>query len=187
MHAMLPPMLKKPTLALISALLVSTAPLHAQTPPPEPSATENAKNGDSAGPNRFWQATLPGGQYMVALDRISSVSRHQYVLDGTLLVDEVTVDSIGQALARFYFIAPLTDGANTHGATQLANRGKELIDQAAQRTSTGVQDMVIKKYPDTTHARTIEYRLLSEQELASLHNSVRNSWETGRGRKFTVK
>jgi len=184
---MLPPMLKKPTLALMSVLLASAAPLHAQTPPPEPNTTENEKSGDSSGPNRFWQATLPGGHYMVALDRISSVSRHQYVLDGTLLVDEVTVDSLGQALARFYFIAPLTDGANTNAATQLANRSKELIDKAAQRAGTGVQDMVIKKYPDTTHARTIEYRLLSEQELASLHNSVRNSWETGRGRKFTVK
>ena len=47
--------------------------------------------------------------------------------------------------------------------------------------------MVVKKYPVTSHAKTIEYRILSEAELTSLYNSVRNSWETGRGRKFTAK
>ena len=42
---------------------------------------------------------------MVALDRIASVSRHKYVLDGALIIDEVTVDTVGQASARFYFIS----------------------------------------------------------------------------------
>jgi hypothetical protein len=181
------PMSKNPLLALMSVLLATAAMLPAQTPSPTPQAPTDEKTVDSPGPNRFWQATLPGGHYMVALDRISSVSRHQYVLDGTLIVDEVTVDSLGQALARFYFITPITDAMNANAATQLASRGKELIDKAAQRAGTGVQDMVMKKYPDTTHARTIEYRLLSEQELGSLYSSVRSSWETGRGRKFATK
>lgn len=181
-------MSKNPLPALISVLLASAAMLPAQTPQPAPNApAENEKAVDSPGPNRFWQATLPGGHYMVALDRISSVSRHQYVLDGTLIVDEVTVDSLGQALARFYFITPITDAVNANAATQLASRGKELIDKVAQRAGTGVQDMVMKKYPETTHARTIEYRLLSEQELGALYSSVRSSWETGRGRKFATK
>lgn len=185
---MVSPMSKKPVFALLSVLLSTPLMLPAQSSPPAPTPpAENEKAGDSPGPNRFWQASLPGGHYMVALDRISSVSRHQYVLDGTLIVDEVTVDSLGQALARFYFITPVTDAMNTNAATQLASRGKELIDKVAQRAGTSVQDMVVKKYPDTTHARTVEYRLLSEQELSSLYNSVRNSWETGRGRKFTTK
>ena len=47
--------------------------------------------------------------------------------------------------------------------------------------------MVVKKFPDTTHARTIEYRLLSESELGALYGSVRTAWETGRGRKFRIK
>jgi hypothetical protein len=47
--------------------------------------------------------------------------------------------------------------------------------------------MVIKKYPDTSHARTIEYRLLSEKDLSALYASVRNAWETGRGRQFSAK
>lgn len=152
-----------------------------QEPEPE------EKTANSAGPNRFWQATLDGGHFMVALDRISSVSRHRYVLDGAVIVDEVTVDSIGQALARFYFITPITDGTASNAATQLVERGKELVDQAAERTGTDVHNMVVKKYPETSHARTIEYRILSEKDLTSLYDSVKTSWENGRGRKFSTK
>jgi hypothetical protein len=47
--------------------------------------------------------------------------------------------------------------------------------------------MVIKKFPETTHAHTIEYRIQSEQELTGLYASVRASWESGRGRKFSAK
>jgi hypothetical protein len=47
--------------------------------------------------------------------------------------------------------------------------------------------MVMKKYPDTSHAKSIEYRILSEADLGALYASVSNSWETGRGRKFTAK
>jgi hypothetical protein len=47
--------------------------------------------------------------------------------------------------------------------------------------------MVVKKFPETTHARTIEYRVLSEPELAALHKSVLTAWEKGRGRKIVIK
>lgn len=128
---------------------------------------------------------------MVALDRISAVSRHQYVLDGAVIVDEVTIDALGQALARFYFISPITDAANGSAAgkmaSKVAERGMELLDKAASTAGSEIHEMVVKKFPETTHARTIEYRLLSAEELTSLHESVRNAWESGRGRKFALK
>ena len=55
------------------------------------------------------------------------------------------------------------------------------------RAGTSAQDMVVKKYPDTTHAKSIEYRVLSEAELTSLYGSARTAWESGRGRQFTGK
>lgn len=180
-------MFKKPWFALFSAMLVCSLPLHSQTDPAtDPTQTTPDTKGNTPGPNRFWQATLTGGHYMIALDKITSVSRHKYVLDGALIVDEVTVDSTGQALARFYFISPITDAAGSGLASQVAAQGKQLIDKAAQRGGTDVQNMVVKKYPDTTHAKSIEYRLLTEAELTSLYDSVRTSWETGRGRKFST-
>ena len=157
--------------------------LHAQ----DQTATDpTAIKGDTPGNNRFWQATLTGGHYMIALDKITSVSRHKFVLDGSLIVDEVTIDSTGQALARFYFIRPITDAMESNVATQLADQGKELLDKVAKRGDTDVQNMVVKKYPETTHAKSIEYRLLSDAELTSLYDSVRNSWESGKGRKFST-
>ncbi|MEO8613951.1 MAG: hypothetical protein ABI600_02330 [Luteolibacter sp.] len=178
-------MCKKPLLALLSSFLIFSVMLHAQDQTGT-DATPTAIKGDSAGPNRFWQATLAGGHYMIALDRITSISRHKYVLDGSLIVDEVTIDSVGQALARFYFIRPITDAMDSNVATQLADQGKELIDKVAKRGGTEVQNMVVKKYPETTHAKSIEYRLLTEGELGSLYDSVRNSWESGKGRKFST-
>lgn len=124
---------------------------------------------------------------MVALDRIVSVSRHKYLLDGALIVDEVTVDTVGQALTRFYFISPITDAAPGNSVSGLANRGRELVEKAADRAGTSAQNMVVKKYPDTTHAKSIEYRVLSEAELTTLYGSVRTAWESGRGRQFTGK
>ena len=126
---------------------------------------------------------------MVALDRISAISRHKYVLDGAVIVDEVTIDALGQALARFYFIQPISAaaGGDSAGAAaaKLGARGQELLDRAATAVGTDLHQMVIKKFPETTHARTIEYRLMSEEQLAALHQSARSAWESGRGRKFT--
>lgn len=168
---------------------VGCLPLTAQnTPPPsEPPAEEDSKTGDSPGPARFWQANLAGGSFMVALDKIVSVSRHKYVLDGALIIDEVTVDTVGQALARFYFITPITDATTANTLSGLATRGREMLDQVAERAGTEVHNMVVKKYPDTSHAKSLEYRILSEKELGALHGSVRNAWESGRGRVFKAK
>lgn len=178
--------MKKSLLHIIAMVLAAALSALAQE------ASDSRKTEDTAEPNRFWQASLPGGHYMVALDRISSISRHKYVLDGAVIVDEVTVDALGQALARFYYIEPITNAAGgTHtGATaaRLVDRGTELLDKAARTAGAAdVPNMVIKKFPETTHARTIEYRLLSAQQLGSLYNSVRTAWENGRGRKFAVK
>jgi hypothetical protein len=182
-------MFQKTLLASLCFALAVAPPLHAQNPPAEPSATQ--KTEDTPQSNRFWQASLRGGHYMVALDRISSVSRHQYVLDGAVIVDEVVVDALGQALARFYFIQPITAGATGSStgaaASRIAGRAGEIIDKAARTAGTDIHEMVIKKFPETTHARTIEYRLLSAEELGALHQSVRSAWENGRGRKFALK
>ena len=182
-------MCKKLFLALTVVLLASPRPLHAQTPTPTPAA--NNKIDDSQQQNRFWQASVGGGHYMVALDRISAISRHKYLIDGAIIVDEVTVDALGQALARFYFLTPVSDSLTGNAAgkavARIVERGRDLVDQKAQESGTDVQNMVVKKFPETTHAHTIEYRVMSAEELGGLYNSVRTAWETGHGRKFTIK
>ena len=189
-------MFRKTLPALVSMLLVTAPQLIAQGQSREaPEATqapaEDEKIEDKPDPARFWQATVQGGHYMVSLERISAISRHKYVLDGAVIVDEVTVDALGQALVRFYFLKPISDAAtgNSAGAaaSRIIDRGRELVDRTADQAGTEIHNMVVKKFPDTTHARTVEYRLLSESELGALYGSVRTAWETGRGRKFRIK
>lgn len=184
-------MSKKSIWLLFTVLLTCTASLSAQDDSggkketPEDSSKDKA--GEAAGPARFWQAKLAGGHYMVALDHIASVSRHKYVLDGTLLIDEVTVDSVGQALARFYVISPLSDESPSKVVKDIAQHATDLNEKGSARVGIDISTMVVKKYPETTHARTIEYRLGEEKDLTALFGSVRNAWETGRGRIFTSK
>lgn len=154
---------------------------------PENPEQENNTNtaGDKEVRNPFWEANLTGGNYMVALGRITSVSRHKYVLDGAVIVDEVTIDTEGQALARFYFISPISVGGTGAAAAAAVERAAALVDGAARRAGTDVQDMVMKKYPLTTHTKTIEYRLMSEQQLSALYQSAKTAWVRGKGRVFT--
>ncbi len=185
-------MLKKTLFLALTTILAGVAQLSAQNATgTDTTATDGTKTSDKTSdtqvPNHFWQATLPGGHYMVSLDRITAVSRAKYVLDGAVIVDEVTVDTVGQALARFYFISPITDAAPGNAIGALAAHGRELLDKAAAHVGTEVQNMVIKKYPETTHAKSIEYRLLSEEDLGALLGSVTTAWQTGKGRQFTAK
>ena len=182
-------MFRKTLLLVLAGLLTCVGSVWAQEDAPAAGETtpEKPKAGESPGPSRFWQATVNGGHFMVALDRIASVSRHKYVLDGTLVIDEVTIDTTGQALTRYYFITPITDSAPGASVAGIANRGRELLEKAGEQAGINVQNMVMKKYPDTSHAKSIEYRMLSAADLTALYGSVRDAWETGRGRKFATK
>ncbi len=142
---------------------------------------------ETTGPRRFWQANLPGGNYIVALDRISSISKHTYVLDNALRVTEVVVDTNGNSLVRFYYIIPVSEDSGSNAVSGLTRRAKELLDKAGQRTGVNVNTTVSKTYPITTHAKTVEFRIPDERALNKLFNSVRNAWIKGSGRKFTIK
>ncbi len=178
--------MRKPSAALAGSLLLAVA-AFAQAPPDgdEPPPPAERVPTDKEARNHFWEANLAGGNYLVALGTISSVSRHKYVLDGAVIVDEVTVDTSGQALARFYFITPISASGPGAAVADAADRAMALVDGAARRAGTDVQDMVVKKYPLTTHSKAIEYRVFSEEQLGSLYQSVKTAWVTGRGRVFT--
>jgi hypothetical protein len=151
--------------------------------PTDPNSTTQNQN-DQRGRRGFWEASLTGGNYVVALSRITSVSRHRYVLDGAIIVDEVTIDTEGQSLARFYFLSPATTAGPVSSTAALAERALEVANNVAKEKGSTLQDMVVKKYPDTTHARTVEYRLSSEAQLSALYQSAKTAWQTGDGRIY---
>ncbi|MGJ8633920.1 MAG: hypothetical protein ACSHX7_08370 [Luteolibacter sp.] len=142
---------------------------------------------DTSGSPRFWEATLDGGSFIVALDRIASISRHEYLIsNASVIVDEVIVDTLGAAVTRFYYIRPITDEAPSGAVQSLPDRAREILDNSARQKGVTLQDMVTKEYPTTTHAKTIEFRIQTEEQLGALFESAKKAWQSNKGRKFST-
>ena len=127
---------------------------------------------------RYWEATLPGGTYMVSVSEIVSVSMHDYFVDGVGQVSEVTIDTKGSAIGRFYVVISPLSGAAASGV-ETAKQSLERLKKTAEGVS-GVKGVdpstaVVKTYPTTTHAHTVEYRLSDKEELDALFKSARSS------------
>ena len=142
---------------------------------------------DDENRKRRWECSLPGGEYSVNLGAITSVSKHSYVLDGTLLVTEATVDTTGTALARFYYIEPITKDTTFNALARIQKRAEQLRNRGQSRTGTKADEMAQKSYPTTTHARTIEFRLMNDVELNALYRSLYQAWTSGKGRTFRIQ
>jgi hypothetical protein len=195
--------MKKTALIYLFASLFLAVPLAAQTAddvasdvegtagdsdePDDNADDEESKAEESDAHRRFWQASVPGGHYMVAIDRIASISMHQYVLDAQLLVTEMVIDTNGRGLARFYYVTSVAEDSGSASAARVVAKGRELIDRAGQRAGTNALDLAQKNYPTTSHAGMIEYRVMDLRDLNALYKSLQNAWETGKGRKITVK
>ena len=140
--------------------------------------------------DRFWTGSFSSGQYMVSLNHITSVSKQVYILDANLVVYEVNVDTLGCALARFYYVEPFIEGKNSTTLSTLLERSKEVGEKIEERigsSSVTPQTAVMKQYPTTSHAKTIEYRLMSEKDVNSVYSSLVKAWRTGVGRSFQWK
>ncbi|HBE21873.1 MAG TPA: hypothetical protein DDW21_00100 [Verrucomicrobiales bacterium] len=143
---------------------------------------------ESNGNNRFWQGNINGGEIMVAVDRIGAISKTQFLLDGGLLCTEVVIDTLGgQSLTRIYHVVPASEAVAANAATKIVDRAKEVLDNNAARAGSKLHELVQKSYPATTHAHTVEFRVMQLQDLEALYASLKNAWTSGKGRNFTVK
>jgi len=139
--------------------------------------------GEEDGIKGFWEVELQGGRFMARLDTISSVSQHQYIVDGAARVYEVTIDTNGSQTARFYYIEPVGENSPLSIGKNAIDRLKSVAEGATSRTGMDeVWTQVIKNYPATTHARTAEYRIQSKGILDTIYGHVRKVWAQERGR-----
>lgn len=176
---------------LILASLLAVPPLCAQTTPGQP--------GEGAGqsqqtPSRvpLWECSLPTGKFAVDIRTISSVSMHEYLVDGGLKVTEVTICPLGSAIARFYFAEPMTVSAPGGIGQSVLDQMQQKIREGAERvTGASGNDallyQVIKKYPEATHAHTIEFRLKSREQADKIYESAYGAWRQYRPAKLEVE
>ncbi|MDB6076490.1 MAG: hypothetical protein JWO82_237 [Akkermansiaceae bacterium] len=183
--------MKKTTLFLLLGLL-ALSPAYSQQGNGKQNGGDNkgeSKSTEEDGVPRFWEVKFEDGDFMTALDKIVSISKSQYLLDGNLIVNEVTVDSGGRSLARFYHIAPVADTLTEGKAAPVARavtRAQGLVDEAAEKAGTDVHNMAQKTYPATTHAGMIEYRIMDLKDLDAIYKSVQSAWQSGKAKRLTI-
>lgn len=153
----------------------TTQPTGAQQPPSQANTTRP-----------IWRANMPGGTYEIVVGAIVSVSSHEYVVDGAARVTEINVDTAGQLAVRFYYIEPaVVAGPGGIGAASVA-KVQNLLTEAAERSGTDAWKKVVKSYPATTHARTVEYRVASKDSLNKIFASASKCLRTGRPDEVSV-
>jgi hypothetical protein len=151
-------------------LLVLAATLHAQTatPPPAPAAT--------ASKILYFRSTLPGGTFQVAVSAITAVASHEYLVDGVARVTEVNIDTTGSLVARYYYIEPALPSSPVGLGNATIEKAQELFKEAAERSGQDAWKKVVKNYPTTTHARTIEYRVTDREHLTRIFNAAEEAF-----------
>lgn len=168
---------------LITLSLLLTVSLHAQT-----AAPSGQNNQDTVRPDGLWMGKFNGGNYTVRCTSIIALSKHEYISDGVARVVEVNLSLNSAMVVRFYFLEPYKpeSGSNTVGAaTQVLDKAKGLFEQAAGNVSPSLTTpKVVKNYPASTHAHTIEFSLKDEAKLNSLYGSLERALETGQGRTW---
>jgi hypothetical protein len=135
----------------------------------------------------LFRAQLPGGVYEVAVRSIVSVSSHEYLVDGVARVVEVNIDTTGSILARFYFIEPNAPAAPAGVGAAAVDKAQQLFTQAADKTGMDAWKKVVKNYPTTTHARTVEYRFQSREDLNKVFEAAEEAFRLQRPKTVKVE
>ena len=124
----------------------------------------------------LWNCKFSDGNfYSVSLGAIDSVNQHEYLLDGALRVVEVTVATRGSTQARFYVLEkPSTDTGGVPGQSLADGLGRvaEEIASRAPGAAKTVTNSVVKKFPETSHAKVIEYRIRDRETLGKLFDHL---------------
>jgi len=129
----------------------------------------------------LWNCKFSDGNlYSVSLGAIDSVSQHEYLLDGALRVVEVTVATRGATQARFYVLEkPKMENGGLPGESLVDGMGR-VAEEIASRAPGGVKtatNSVVKKFPETSHAKIIEYRIADRETLGKLFDHLLKRWQ----------
>ena len=173
---------------IVYLFLLATVSAGAQTAPGQNPTGQGGQQQQGDEPTRdgLWDGRLKGGNYIVRCNSIIALSKHEYVADGVARVVEVNLTLSSSQIVRFYFLEPvkIDSGSNlVNAGTQAVERAKGLFEQAAGRISPTLTDpKVVKSYPASTHAHTVELVLKEAARLNSLFQSLERGFRSGQGR-----
>ncbi|MEM6279589.1 MAG: hypothetical protein AAF733_08930 [Verrucomicrobiota bacterium] len=145
--------------------------------------TQTEGDGLEQGIKGFWEVVTSNGRFMARLDQIASVSQHEYFIDGAVRVYEVTVETDGGQTGRFYYLESPNEGSSITTGSATIERLKSVANRVSEKAGTGdIETIVTKHYPDTTHAKTSEYRVQNKQTIGQIYDHLRRVWAQEKGR-----
>ncbi len=124
------------------------------------------------------QGSVRQSTLVVKLEEITSVSTHIFLLDGKTPIHELVIDTKGSSTIRLYARYDNTTGTNA----------EDLLERVKARAinRTGTPTTVSKNFPDTTHARTIEYGLANSDQIEYLLQVITRAWVNNKGVKVKL-
>ena len=184
--------MKKPT-ALIAAITLAASAGIASAQG-QANNNQQTKSGDDEvtevedRTRKFFQVKLSdGGHYMVALGRITSIAKHEYIVDGSVRVNEVSITAEGSTITRFYHLEEASKKSPSNAGQVVLDRLRSTTKEVAQRTGTeNVLNAVSKSYPHGTHTHNVEYRLKNKANVSQLYSALHDAWYHNKGKRVTV-
>ncbi len=164
----------RPLPLILLALAALAGPLAAA--PQDRLGLGDTKAGESTSAPQFWTCIVgdPGAAVtMVKLSTITSVSKQTYMLDNSIQMREVTIDTIGNNTIRFY----CTSSARANTMAGRVSNARNLVDKYTE----GGTRYPGKKYPEGTHSHNVEFQVSSPSTLDQIYDSVANAWQKNRG------
>lgn len=138
-------------------------------------------------------------EFFGRVDKINSISSQNYVT-GTFEVQEIVIDFEGSdTQLRIYNTIPFDPTKATQeamkdssipGMSGMQKMSERLTSKAYEQTDPANDAMnafVMKEYPMTTHAKTIEFRVKSKADIQALFRELRYRWIVATGKEFEAE
>ena len=164
---------------------------------PQSASAQNATVGATPpAPSWLWTGNFQQGTVKVHMQRITSVSFSRYTVEGGFRVTELVIDTYGNNSIRIYAVENAVEAAGTGVGQTAIGALQDKVQTAANHAASVVgggdalsdlnSTMVMKKYPEATHAHTVEYRLPKPKDVYDAYQSVDGAWESGHGSTYST-
>ncbi len=116
--------------------------------------------------------TGAGGEFIGKAGNIGAVSLQKYVT-AAFEITELNIDMENSPTQlRIYNTAPLQSSTVLPGNRTVNNP----LNRINPAYTDKVNKLVFKDYPATTHSKTLEFKVGSQQDILDLHAQIRNRW-----------
>ncbi len=142
----------------------------------------SAKDGEATTGSPLWTCIVGNTSQavtMIKLSSVISVSKHTYLVDNSLQMREVTIDTEGNNTIRFYCVS----SARANSMADRVSNARDLLDKHTE----GGTRYPGKKYPEGTHSHNIEYQVGSTADLDTIYESITHAWVKNKGCTLKLK